>query len=689
MPSSFGQYQSGIEAATGNLVPAYAKMAEQTANSLTGLGQNVAEGIKQYAKNRDESEFLDAKAETLANNVLQFKNIIKDNPRFKAFGDTLDPTLEQLSGFNALSLSQKRGKVSQLEHQISQIGNQFQMYNYNMDSMDKQNINKGILATPDTTEEINNLKSQVGVADPRKTINENIRNAEIKFDSQVLVNKEMAESKGMKYVPPEKSAFMKDWAKANIKMADSATGINEDVKTNFKAGLESYLAEQDMTEDEKTNPDALFNADVRNYSPTQLAIAGLPKDQIVPETGINVQDAISNLKLISLKNENEQLISSIPQIDNKIKELANPERKMKTDWNFGGEEAMPYYDLGIKPPTTENVVGGIKSPSQIKQSVSNIESLTSQKEAMLKSIENNKKQIQKLEQTPVQQTSKISKQQEAELSKPITSAVKPSVDFGQVILKREIESAEKKKSVAKYITEVLGAPLPPDFNKFFSEASPENSFSIQNKNGMDFLVTADGKITHLPREKGMSPSEISKQKTYMYGQVDANGNSVPAELVAGSGIKLAGNVTAGTDKRADEIRTELTDAAEGIKLIRERLLPVYEKNAVYRGISPSEADRILPILVSLRAKSRKTVIGTGSQSNIELEALIKANPNPTALLNWIGDDKGKTETILSIMEDGMRATAESRGLQMIVDYPMSAQDTVGASAEEKFNNRNR
>lgn len=82
MASPFQRYQSGIEASTGNLVPAYGQMAQQTASAISGIGQNIAEGLKKYQEQKEEK----SKAAYLANGVLQ-QYMEQDGPEDEATGE--------------------------------------------------------------------------------------------------------------------------------------------------------------------------------------------------------------------------------------------------------------------------------------------------------------------------------------------------------------------------------------------------------------------------------------------------------------------------------------------------------------------------------------------------------------------------------------------------------------------------
>jgi len=129
MPSQFGRYQSGIEAATGNLVPAYGKMAEQTANAIAGFGQNLSVGIQKYQANSAENEMIDQEAQALGEQLKQYHDTFATNDEYKPFTEQLNQYVDKLSKIPEMSLAQKRGALNGAKVAFSNIGNQLQMFN--------------------------------------------------------------------------------------------------------------------------------------------------------------------------------------------------------------------------------------------------------------------------------------------------------------------------------------------------------------------------------------------------------------------------------------------------------------------------------------------------------------------------------------------------------------------------------
>ena len=132
MPSQFGQYQSGIEAATGNLVPAYAKMAEQTANSIAGVGENIAEGIKVYAKSKEERDMLLGKIESGVNHASQFLDYAKEDTENANFVNSKSKQIADWANRakkgQDMSIGALRALANETEIGFNNINNEFNMF---------------------------------------------------------------------------------------------------------------------------------------------------------------------------------------------------------------------------------------------------------------------------------------------------------------------------------------------------------------------------------------------------------------------------------------------------------------------------------------------------------------------------------------------------------------------------------
>jgi tetratricopeptide (TPR) repeat protein len=148
MASPFQKYQSGIEASTGNLVSAYGQMAQQTSAAITGLGQNLAEGIKAYAKNRDENELLTSKAQGLAGNFEFLTKQIKDNPELAPFAESFNPILSKIGKFETMSKAQKQALLLEAETFQAQIAPALAIFKEGNVSRTRQGVQSALEAKP-------------------------------------------------------------------------------------------------------------------------------------------------------------------------------------------------------------------------------------------------------------------------------------------------------------------------------------------------------------------------------------------------------------------------------------------------------------------------------------------------------------------------------------------------------------
>jgi hypothetical protein len=132
MASSFGRYQGGIEASTGNLVPAAGQMAQQTYGAIAGLGQNLAEGLKQYNENSQKSEAANAKIQMLGQAYADKIAMYSKDPEIAQSGilDSLMAKAKMLQDAPTKGLSQRVMIAHEAETSLSGFGNQLQEWSF-------------------------------------------------------------------------------------------------------------------------------------------------------------------------------------------------------------------------------------------------------------------------------------------------------------------------------------------------------------------------------------------------------------------------------------------------------------------------------------------------------------------------------------------------------------------------------
>ncbi|CAB4186642.1 hypothetical protein UFOVP1151_31 [uncultured Caudovirales phage] len=127
MASSFGQYQSGITPITG-ISEAGANIGRTYLEGASELGKGLKEGIAAYYDNSSKNQIVTEEAKQLGMQIQQFHDQFGDSPEHKAFADSLQPYIEQLSRVPSMSLNQKMGTVTGVKAGFANIGQQLQVF---------------------------------------------------------------------------------------------------------------------------------------------------------------------------------------------------------------------------------------------------------------------------------------------------------------------------------------------------------------------------------------------------------------------------------------------------------------------------------------------------------------------------------------------------------------------------------
>lgn len=132
MASSFGRYTGGIEASTGNLVPAAGQMAAMTANAMAGLGQNLAQGLQQYNENSQKSEAANAKIQMLGQAYADKIAMYSKDPEIAQSGilDGLMAKAKMLQDAPTKGLSQRVMIAHEAETSLAGFGGQLQEWSF-------------------------------------------------------------------------------------------------------------------------------------------------------------------------------------------------------------------------------------------------------------------------------------------------------------------------------------------------------------------------------------------------------------------------------------------------------------------------------------------------------------------------------------------------------------------------------
>lgn len=151
MPSSFGQYQSGIDASTGNLVSASGQMAAQTANTLNNLGTNIAQGIEKYREQTAKNEMVDQEIEGLGSAIQNYFDQIGSDPELVKVASGMIPHINALSTAGGKSYAQKLQIANAAKAKMNGIGEELKLQDY----LNTKRLNRDLQNAPiDSTETI-------------------------------------------------------------------------------------------------------------------------------------------------------------------------------------------------------------------------------------------------------------------------------------------------------------------------------------------------------------------------------------------------------------------------------------------------------------------------------------------------------------------------------------------------------
>lgn len=304
MASPFQRYQSGIEASTGNLVPAYGQMAGQTANAIAGFGQNLAQGIQQYNENSAKNEILTNEAAELSQQILQFKNQFGDSPEHAPFAQSLQPYIDKLAKIPSMSLTQKMGTVTGVKAAFGNIGQQLQVFELmrkertardmnaargGVREYDEQTVPTAIIPSgklpyfynKNYTEQENEL---VRLANEAKA-----RGANVDLPS-VLDNWR----KGLKANAMSRPDLPPQIKEALVKQIDAGEGLESNIQTD-ESGVTDYAKEAEMYDKASTSVKEQL-APKKVESPANKGTAPVKIDKETEEKRTSISNTIEELE---------------------------------------------------------------------------------------------------------------------------------------------------------------------------------------------------------------------------------------------------------------------------------------------------------------------------------------------------------------------------------------------------------
>lgn len=710
MPPIFGRYQSGIEAATGNLVPAYGKMAEQTANALTGFGQNIAAGIERYSKNRDESEMIDQEAQGIGEQLKQYAITFGSNDEYKPFTEQLNQYVDKLSKIPEMSLAQKRGALNGAKVAFSNIGNQLQMFNMMKDENIKRLTAEGLASAPTSEKVIEDFSVNAG----RTGINsaEPISVQRGKFIEQLT-----RDAEGMPEAKVDISQALKNWdagARLSLKQAESAGNPTATVMLEQLDALakrregEQYranLAEGQTTDDAMYNmgrgtesitaPSAEALMNMRGTTPSSAPV-GL-------DTALNNQ--INKLKITAATETNKQLATDIARYDEEIKQILKSGVKPSiTDVDIDPRSALISGTIPAFAPMINAVgiaTGKLQQPitqesakAVAEKRVKAIESLNSQKQAAIQSIEDNKKELQQLQGTPTGE------------AKPAFSVALPKLTVGTQEKEYAVSEEKTKSYVRDWVTQNMGITQTvtnPDGTTRTVKVTPSNFDSIYKTlrpspqviqvGGYDLMENKDGTFTKLG-ESGKAPTRKEQREAMeaTFGNIPKNEQEasvaqqynglVPEQIetldfanpkneagTTGSGIYLVGSYRG---KNYDEFRKNavgLVQAKAGL----EELKRISNKPA--ESLSFDDTNRAKKIQTYIMADMKTDIVGT-QVTEEEWKRLEQYISDPTKIFTVEGAERRGYDVVLMKLNSAIANLGKGTGITVIDSSKMASRGDI-------------
>lgn len=345
MASPFQRYQGGIEASTGNLVPAYGQMAQMTAGAIAGFGKSIADGLQKYQENVQKDQILTQEAEMLGDQIMSFQKQFANNPEYAPFAQSLQPHIDKLAKVPTMSLSQKMGTVTGVKAAFANISPMLQAFEVNKASMLQQDINKARAG----------VKEYDTVTVPTAIVAEGkmpyFYNKSYQENEAALVElAKQAQAKGAKIDIPSVVQKWREETKAGamannnippaikegiIKQIDSAKGLEENVQTTD--GVTDYEAESAMYDASTTSVKSQLEAKAEAEKKAEVTPA--QEEQNLRDTKKAITAALEQLRTgAGIKDEaNKSAIRAYEKIlretDSKLSKIdtrRNAEEKIKT-----------------------------------------------------------------------------------------------------------------------------------------------------------------------------------------------------------------------------------------------------------------------------------------------------------------------------------------------------------------------
>jgi hypothetical protein len=694
MASSFGRYQSGIEASTGNLVPAYSKMAEMTANTIAGFGQNLAAGIQKYQANNAEAEMINEEAQVLGSQLQQFHQIFGSNPEYAPFAEQLNQYTDKLSKIPEMSLAQKRGALNGAKVAFSQIGTQLQVFNAMKDENLKRGIFEGISNTPTTEKVTEDLAYKAGKFSINS--NESLLVQRGKFAKDVY---QVGEDDPNKKIDLSKALAAWDTgARESLKRAEAAGNPTATVMLEQlnayadKRKGEEYRANIKEGQEIDENMYNLGRMGNKIYVPSAeelMKMRGTTEPKGEQPVGLDINQELEKLKTTTFTARNEQLNKDIIKYDNQIKALSTGEETLPINKRVEFNPVTLLHPFFV-PLLTSIPPINKKSKVEIAETrIKEIESLVNKKKAALDSIEQNKQDIQQIKNT-------VSETTAPNATKPSLSIALPAGKIGTEEKEYALSEQKIKDNVRNWVTENMGVTkvisnpdgttstvkLPPaNFEDMYRKLKPVPE-TYTDQSGFVYLRGKDGEWSKIADPaKGLTRKDINEQMQSTFGNIPTNEKEsaiakqydglVPEEIetldfinsknttgTIGSGIYMVGTFRG---KNYDEFRKNavgLVQAKSGI----EELKRISEKPA--ETLSFDDRNRASKIQTYIMADMKNDIVGT-QVTEQEWKRLEEYIANPTKIFTVEGAERRGYDVVLMKLNSAINNLSKGTGVKVI------------------------
>ncbi len=731
MASPFQRYQSGIEASTGNLVPAYGQMAAQTANTFAGLGQNLAEGIKAYGQNVAKSEMANEKIKSLGQQYAEKIAMYSKDPEIAQSGilDGLMATAKTLSEAPTKGFAQRAQIAMDAEAKLAGFGQQLQeslfLRGREMERAAQEGLQK--YAGVKTVTDPRFAGAGEFQLDPNKSLEQNKADALSKLNAIRRLNPKL-EGSDEDFISNLLSGYEQTASKADPKAIPAAvtSSLLEQIAADKKNLQRNALVAKASREGRGlTMEEALplwgkGEEVIKEYNLPRTAAADVLKPKEEPKS----PSAIDLEKLGIKKNADtnkETVKARIAELENIIAEknrnafMAEPKPLENTATNifsllqdfamskmadyakidkktgravpdFGklGKDALAASYASLATPyiayrAIQTATGGDQTPYERQAIISDM----AQKEIEQGGAFTPELEL-KLRKKQLAANENISTNI-AKATKPTETPKVPRLAVGEVVLggvteEQKLSVRERQKQVADFVTSRMGAIDPTDperkrrlpvtgFDKFYQSLVPEAEIrEFTTDSGMR-VAYMNGKWEQIKSEKPMTPAEMRKANVGVFGKQTEDGRLVPSEFIPESGVFIGGLFN-GSDAAVDKYQEEmpkLIDARRGIKELRRI------NDLVGESLMPTERGKALVEEMNLSAMLRTDIVGVGTVSNYEQKLIKDVTENAVNFFSLESKDRAILIALAERVDRRIRNLSAAHGLTV-----MMKDDTGGS-----------